>query len=210
MKTILIILILVFIYQVVVRIMARIIELPAPSFLGPVFDSELRRKLQSPEVLMRRCGVKKDMVVLDLGCGGGAFTTFAARIVGEKGKVYAVDIQKGMLDQLRSKLSKPENQEIKNVEIIQASAGELPFEDNSLDLTFMVGVLGEVPDRKMALKEIYRALKPGGVLAITELLPDPHYRTESTTIKIGEEASFVVDETFGNFLNYTVRFVKKG
>ena len=51
-------------------------------------------------------------------------------------------------------------------------------------------------------------LKPGGVLAVTELFPDPDYPWKSTTIKLGTEAGFVVDEVSGNFFNYTVRFRK--
>lgn len=210
MKALGIILALVVVWQVLVRVLARIIEAPAPAIVGPLFDSNFRRKLQSPELLLKRCGVKAGMKVMDLGCGGGAFTTFAARTVGKKGKVYAVDLQKGMLDQLRNKLSQAENRDIKNVEIFQANAQELPNKDNSLDLVFMVGVLGEVGDWKRALNEIRRVLKPGGILAITELLPDPHYHLRSTTIRMGEEVGFAVARTFGNFLNYTLRFVKTG
>ncbi len=64
--------------------------------------------------------------MLDLGCGSGAFTTFAARAAGEQGKVYAVDIQPMMLQQLESKLARTEHQDITNIELKQASAYNLP------------------------------------------------------------------------------------
>ena len=51
-----------------------------------------------------------------------------------------------MLQQLKRKLSKPENQDITNIELRQASADDLPFEDNSLDMVCMVTVLPEIPD----------------------------------------------------------------
>lgn len=208
-KTLLVFLVVFIVWQVVARAIANFKKFPAPAFTGPFFDSKLRRKFQSPETLIRRSGIKKGMCVLDLGCGSGAFTTSVARTVGRKGKVYAVDIQDEMLKQLEKKLSKFENEDIRNVKLVHASAHELPFENESLDLVFMVGVLNEILDRKKALSEIRRVLKSGGMLAVTELLPDPHYSRQSTTIRMGEEAGFVVDKTFGNFFNYTVRFVKR-
>ena len=148
------------------------------------------------------------MQVLEVGCGSGAFTTFVARAIGEKGKVYALDIQEKMLEQLKNKLLKPDNRDIKNIEMINKSAYELPFENNSIDLVYMVTVLPEIPDRNRALLEIKRVLKPGGILAITELLPDPDYPLKSTTIRLGREAGFSLDKALGNFWNYTVRFKK--
>ena len=70
----------------------------------------------------------------------------------------------------------------------------------------MVTVLQEMPDRNRALQETIRVLKPGGILAVTEFLPDPDYPLKSTTIKIGREAGFILDEASGSFWNYTVRF----
>jgi FkbM family methyltransferase len=148
------------------------------------------------------------MKVLDLGCGSGAFTHFIARTVGENGKVYALDIQANMLKQLERKLSKPENKDIKNIKLIEGDAYELPFEKNSLDAVNMVTVLQEIPDKKRVLHEVSRILKSGGILAVTELFPDPDYPWKSTTIKLGNESGFVVDKVVGNFFNYTVRFKK--
>ena len=148
------------------------------------------------------------MQVLDLGCGSGAFTIFMARAVGEKGRVYALDIQADMLKQLENKLSRPENKDIKNVKLIESSAYDLPFEDSSLDVVCMTTVLQEIPDRNRALQQVKRVLKPGGFLVVTELFPDPDYPWKSTTIKLGKEAGFVLDEASGSFFNYTVRFKK--
>jgi ubiquinone/menaquinone biosynthesis C-methylase UbiE len=171
-------------------------------------DSDIRRWRQPPDKLIERSGIKQGMTVLDLGCGSGAFTTFVAKAVGEQGKVYAVDIQPKMLQQLERKLAKPENQDIRNIELKETSAYELPFEDETLDLVYMVTVLQEIPDRGRALREIKRVLKPSGILAVSELLPDPDYPLRSTTVKMCQLEGFVLEEDLGNLWNYTVRFRK--
>jgi ubiquinone/menaquinone biosynthesis C-methylase UbiE len=190
------------------KIVRKLWHFPAPAFIGRLLDSGYRRRIQPPDKFIERSGIKKGMQVLDLGCGPGAFTPFIARTVGEKGKVYALDIQADMLKQLERKLAKPENRDIKNVKLIEGNAYELPFDDGSLDLVSMVTVLQEIPDRNKALVEVKRVLKPGGLFAVTELFPDPDYPWKSTTIKLGMGAGFVVDKISGNFFNYTVRFKK--
>jgi ubiquinone/menaquinone biosynthesis C-methylase UbiE len=190
------------------KLVRKLHPFPAPVFIGKLLDSSYRRRIQPPRQLIERAGIKKGMNVLDLGCGSGAFTPSIARTVGRSGKVYALDIQADMLKQLERKLSRPENRDIKNVKMIESNAYELPFDDSSLDVVNMVTVLPEIPDRNRALAEVKRVLKPGGLLAVTELFPDPDYPWKSTTIKFGESAGFVMEEVSGNFFNYTVRFRK--
>jgi ubiquinone/menaquinone biosynthesis C-methylase UbiE len=212
MKTALIVILCILAFPILwvslAKLVRKMFRFPAPAFIGHLLDSGYRRRIQPPAQMIERSGVKKGMRVLDLGCGSGAFTPFVARAVGEKGKVYALDIQADMLKQLERKLSKPENKNIKNIKLIEGNAYELPFEDGSLDLIYMVTVLQEIPDRNRALQEVRRVLKSGGLFAVTELFPDPDYPWKSTTIKLGEGAGFVMDEVSGNFFNYTVRFRK--
>jgi ubiquinone/menaquinone biosynthesis C-methylase UbiE len=211
-KILIIIVLVIIVFPVLWITLAKLVRklhpFPAPAFIGRLLDSGYRRKIQPPEQLIERAGIKKGMNVLDLGCGSGAFTPSIARAVGEKGKVYALDIQANMLKQLERKLSRPENRDVKNIKLIESNAYELPFEDSSLDLVNMVTVLPEIPDRNRALAEVKRVLKHGGLLAVSELFPDPDYPWKSTTIKFGEAAGFVVDKVSGNFFNYTVRFKK--
>ena len=208
LKVILIVLGSILLYQVLIRIIRKLYHFPAPAFIGRFLGSDLRRWVQPPDKLIERSGIKQGMTVMDFGCGSGAFTPFVARVVGEKGKVYAVDIQSAMLKQLECKLSRLENRDIRNIEPRQASAYDLPFEDGSLDLVYMVTVLMEIPDRSRALREIKRVLKPGGILAVTEFLPDPDYPLRSTAIKICQREGFILDGNPGNLWNYTVRFRK--
>ncbi len=196
-------------YQVLIHVIRKLFyHFPAPAFIGRFLDSDVRRWIQSPNKIVERSGIKPGMIVMDLGCGSGAFTPFVARVVGEEGKVYAVDIQPTMLKQLERKLAKAENRDIRNIKLKQASAYDLPFADVSLDLVYMVTVLQEIPDRGRALREIGRVLKAGGILSVTEFLPDPDYPWRSTVIKVCQREGFILDGNLGNLWNYTLRFKK--
>jgi ubiquinone/menaquinone biosynthesis C-methylase UbiE len=192
--------------QIAIRIIKRFYAFSPPAFMGFLLDSDFRKKLQPPDKLIKRSGIKKGMSILEVGCGSGAFTIFAARASGIKGEVYALDIQPRMLMQLKKKLSRPDNRDIKNIKLVEGDAHKLPFNDNSFDVVYTVTVLQELQDQNKALKEMKRVLKPGGILAISEFLPDPDYPLKSTTIRLGEEAGFILDKVEGNLWNYTVRF----
>lgn len=195
-------------YQIVLRLVRKVWHFPAPAFIGRFLDSDYRRALQPPEPIVARSGVRPGMKALEIGCGSGAYTTFFARAVGAEGEVAALDIQPGMLAQLAAKLTKPENQDIHNITLHEASAYNLPFEDGTLDLVYMITVFQEIPDRDRTLAEVLRVLKSGGLLAITEWVVDPDYPWMSTTIKQGTQAGFVVEAALGNLWTYTVRFQK--
>ncbi len=197
---------LVFMVLIGARILRRFVHFPAPFFVGYFLDSDLRRRMQPPDELIKRSGVGLNMSVLEIGCGSGGYTTFVAREVGEQGRLYALDIQARMLKQLEAKLAKEENRDVHNIELVLGSATDLSFKDKSLDLVLLITVLREIPDRHRALQEVMRVLKPGGMLAVTEFLPDPDYSLMRTTIRTVTEAGFLLDGQAGDLFNYTVRF----
>lgn len=95
-----------------------------------------------------------------------------------------------------------------NIRPVQASLERLPFRENSFDRALLVTVLGEVPNPGAALGEIRRVLKAGGVLSITEVLPDPHYQRASVVRRLAEEAGLRLLERFGGTLAYTTNWLK--
>ena len=208
LQIILVVLGAIVLLAVVVRLYLKLHSQPAPPIIGPFLNSPLRRLTQPPPRVIERSGVKPGMTILDLGCGSGAFTLPAARVVGEQGKVYALDIQPAMLRQLERRLARQRNHDIGNVALKQASAYKLPFADESLDLVMSVAAFHEIPDKLRALREVMRILKKGGTLALTELILDPDYPLDTTTIKEGEAAGFTLEAKLGNFWDYTVRFKK--
>ena len=197
---------LIFMTVIGARILRKFVHFPAPFFVGYFLDSNFRRRLQPPDKVIRRSGIGKNMTILEIGCGSGAYTTYVAREVGERGKVYALDIQPNMLKQFKNKLDKEEHRDIYNIELILGNAYELPFNNNSFDLVCMITVLQEIPDKLKALNEVMRVLKPKAILAVTEFLPDPDYPFKRTTNRIVTGAGFLIDQESGNLWNYTVRF----
>jgi len=99
-------------------------------------------------------------IILDLGCGAGLDLYFYARSVGEKGKVYGLDISTDMLEKAKTNIM---SVGINNVEFSQGSSDDLPFENDSFDVVASNGIYN-------VLSEVYRVLKPGGRTVFCEIV----------------------------------------
>ena len=86
---------------------------------------------------------------------------------------------------------------------------ELPFEDGSFDLVYMITVINEIPDIPAALAEFQRVLKPSGKLVFSELLLDPDYPLAGTLTRKVQAQGFRLVEKIGSFFYYTLRFEKE-
>ena len=187
------------------RFAVRRYTLPCPSWLSWLLENPFMNSVAGAYVILDRMALEPGMSLLDVGCGPGRLTIPAAQRVGTRGSVTALDIQAAMLQRLREKLA---DHYLSNVRLIQGGAGEGKLEQNAFDRALLVTVLGEIPDRKAALHEIYGALKPGGILSITEVLPDPHYQRQSTVKQLASETGFEEHASFGSIPAYTIHFVK--
>jgi ubiquinone/menaquinone biosynthesis C-methylase UbiE len=178
---------------------------PCPPWFVPLLDSPLAQRVTGAALLLDRAGVVPGMAVLDVGCGEGRIAIPAAERVGQGGRLVALDLQEGMLHRLRQRMA---GRDLPQLETLRAGAGEGALEPGAFDRVMMVTVLGEIPDRAVALREIHAALKPGGILSITEMLLDPHYQRPRTLRALVQSAGFRIEATYGNFFAYTLNCVK--
>ena len=125
-------------------------------------ESEDRRRLIPPEETLRSFGLKDGMTFVDVGAGTGYFSREASNIVGNSGKVYAVEMSQEMVQFLQGR-GVPSS-----VEVIPSDEYSIPLRDSVSDLTWLAFVTHETPDIKRFLTEAARVTRNGGKVVILE------------------------------------------
>jgi ubiquinone/menaquinone biosynthesis C-methylase UbiE len=121
-----------------------------------------------PETLATHFHLRPGDRVGDFGSGVGSFVPVLSRLVGPDGRVYAVEIQKGLVEALVAKARK---ERLSNVEVIWGDLEEVggtKIAEGSLDVAIMVNCLFQIEDRSIALREVFRTLRSGGRLLIVD------------------------------------------
>jgi ubiquinone/menaquinone biosynthesis C-methylase UbiE len=158
-------------------------------------DNPLLLLLKNPYKLLDVAGLKRGQKVLEVGCGPGFFTIPAARIVGEEGLVYAVDVNPYAIARVRGKVAR---EGIHNVTPLLANASDTGLPERSIDLAFLVGLGHIVGGQKKVLAEINRILRPGGVLSLQHTRGGRKLMIPEIT-----QAGFVFTESKGTFFLFT-------
>ena len=181
-------------------------HLPCPVWLRWLVELDNPfTKTNRAAFIIETLSLSKGMKVLDAGCGPGRLTVPLAQSVGRNGCVVALDIQPGML--ARAKV-KAEAAGCTNVSFVAATIGEGMLPENDFACVVLVTVLGEIPNRVEAFAEIFSTLKPGGVLAIVEVIFDPHFQSRKTVTSLAESTGFRERAFFGHSLAYVIHFEK--
>ncbi len=111
--------------------------------------------------------IRKGNSILDIGSGSGTDIINAAQKAGSAGKVFGIDLTREMISKAQANV---EQAGLANVKILEANAEALPFDDESFDVVTSNGVLNLVPDKRAAYGEIYRVLKSGGHIQISDIV----------------------------------------
>ena len=158
--------------------------MPLDQYIALLEDPQ-RDEWQKPDAVIHALKLKEGQVVADIGAGSGYFTVRLARAVGQKGQVFAVDIDEGMLGYLRQRLAQ---EKIANVQVMQVPPHDPLLIDGSLDLAFICNTYHHLEDREVYLRKLRKALKPDGRLVIVDF-----YKKEGIPVgppmsmRLGEE-----------------------
>lgn len=158
-------------------------------------DNPLLSIFRNPYKLLRAAGLKPGQKVLEVGCGPGFFTIPAAKIVGEEGVVYAVDVHPLAIERVKEKI---EREGIKNVEPILANASDTRLADRIIDIAFLFGLQYIAGGLENVIAGIHRILKPEGVLSFEKTRGSEKKLTEDV-----ERRGFVYSERQARIFIFT-------
>ena len=152
---------------------------------------------QSSEKVLKHIGIEKGQKVLDFGCGHGNYTIPVARLVGEQALVYALDEDKATLDQLMSKVKSIGLKNIMRLDPLDKS--RIGLDNESVDVVLLYDVLHyyyfpKEKDRRQLLREVYRVLKPNGLLSVYPTHLESNMEPKLDDIKKEIEESYFHEE----------------
>ena len=166
---------------------------PDRSFCRPAVDHE-RRKWQNPEAILASIGLRPGFTFMDIGCGGGFFALPAARIVGNKGKVYGLDIDAKSIASLNSEATK---EGLKNLYPTVGRAEESILCHQCADIVFFGIVLHDFEDPLKVLENARKMLGPEGRLVNLDWKKAPTPIGPPVPIRFSEEKAIKLIEAAG-------------
>ncbi|MFH1654579.1 MAG: methyltransferase domain-containing protein [Pseudomonadota bacterium] len=171
----------------------------------------------NPDKIVSEFGVGEGMSVADFGSGAGYFTILLGRLVGENGRVYALDVQETALDSVRIKARAIG---LKNIEMARANlevAGGSGLSDNSQDMVLLANILFQSDKKAEIIREAKRILKNGGRIILIDWRlgtggfgpPDEMRINETAMCDLVAEEGLIFEKSIdaGQF-HYGISFVK--
>lgn len=156
----------------------------------------------SPRRLLTLLQPRPGERILEVGPGIGVHAIPVARALSPGGRLFAVDLQGAMLDDLARRAW------IAGANAISTQWGNaehLPYADQSFDAAYLICVLGEIPNRSVAFAELRRVLKQEGRLVIGEMAADPDFISQGELSDLAEDAFFKIERVLGSGWCYLTR-----
>jgi ubiquinone/menaquinone biosynthesis C-methylase UbiE len=207
LKIAIILFVAIIILTVIWRLYSKRHLLPCPAWLSWLVELDNPfASVHKASSIVQNLDLHSGMSVLDVGCGTGRVTIPIAKAVEPTGEVTAMDTQLGMLEKTRQKAV---HLGLTNIKFLHGEIGKYVLEANKYDRIILVTVLGEIPNQNSALKHIFNALKPEGILSITEIIFDPHFQSRKKVIELALSIGFIQKQSIGKWFAYTINFEKK-
>ena len=148
-------------------------------------------------------GIKEGNHVLDYGCGPGFVTIPVAKLIGDQGVVYALDIHPLSIQIIKKKVKK---YNLKNVKTILTNK-ETGLPDESIDIVLLFNVIFMIKDKGRLIKELHRVLKKGGIISIVNSGLGSKFKKKqaaenSLTELICKENNFILSEKIRSNFNF--------
>jgi ubiquinone/menaquinone biosynthesis C-methylase UbiE len=132
--------------------------------LAAVMESRLRYRFFGPQQALEGAGVRSGQTVLEIGCGTGFFTLPAARLLGDRGSLVAMDRLSASVEAVAAKVRAAG---LQNVRVVEGNALDTQLDTQSMDLVLIFGVIpAPMLPMDALLAEMNRVLKPGGTMAV--------------------------------------------
>lgn len=169
----------------------------------PASEYIAERTFSNPDHIVYQLALKAGAKVADFGAGSGAYVLAIARVVGEHGVVYAIDIQRDLLTRIKNLA---QNTGLQNVQTVWGDI-EKPegttLKDDLVDMVIIANTLFQIQNDDAAIHEAYRILKSGGALVIIDWKdsynglgpPSSDIMHEETASALARDAGFVYDRS---------------
>jgi ubiquinone/menaquinone biosynthesis C-methylase UbiE len=188
-------------WQTALRAWRKLWPRPRPPWLGHGLLDRLRPVVWPASTLVARFKIEPGTRVIDVGAGRGRLTAELVAKVGAAGHVIAVDDRLDVVENLQvAALTSGQA----NLTVQHAPPTLLPVETGTMDLVVLTSVVGGEPDKAALMAEVYRVLRPGGRVAISEFVVDPDYCLASTVVTNLVLAGLGIVREIGGFAGYTV------
>lgn len=171
--------------------------MPNIGFRMMSFTYKLRDRFKDPRKVLQKLGIEEGQTVLDFGCGPGSYTVPAARMVGEEGRVYALDVHPLAIKVVREKANK---EGLSNITTI-LSDRDTKLPDESMDVVLFYDTIHMIRHKRALLEELHRVMKPNGLLSIWV----GHMKVDDVLEIAGKNGLFSLRDQQGRLLNFERR-----